>query len=236
MIRANGPIVFACFSLLFAGALPLTPGCAANALSEHAPLDLEERAQIDMEAGRYADAQAKLEAHLLKAPEAHTARSMLAAALAAQGGVALLDVLFEGQSSSASGEGEDGQVRALLDVLPVPTNANVARLVAANAQMGRIPASARTAAMKTQAGLFLLLESLLRLKALIGNPTALASLTESDAARITEIIAQAASATGGASGNPLGPTVAAVASALSQVPSATEKQKVSAYVARISQT
>lgn len=104
--------------------IALLPGCSGNVARPRAPEDLEEEARIAMEEGRYAEAQAKLERYLAGASTDYAARSLLAAAHAAQGGVILLDILMraatkvasESSETSSRGAAED----ASSDASPTP--------------------------------------------------------------------------------------------------------------------
>lgn len=217
---------------LVLAALPLPfSGCGTNVAKSQAPVDTVAQAQEDMETGRYTQAQKKCEEHLARSPDDHTVRSLLAASLAAQGGLVLMTLLLEAsskgtqQESSAEGGGGLGRF------LPAASAANVAALTAANTEMGRIPKTARTTAMTLQASLFLLFESLLRIKAIQENPASLASLTAADAKRIVGNLATAASLSQGSS-NPFAEVASSRSQALSGAPGATEKEKLTNYVAQ----
>ncbi|MCA2960983.1 MAG: hypothetical protein IOD12_12075 [Silvanigrellales bacterium] len=221
-------------------AAALTPffGCNTNVAKTQAPVDTVALAQEDMEAGRYAEAQIKCEAHLEQSPDDHSVRSLLSAALAAQGGLVLIDILLKasaGQGSQGGDSESEGSTEGLASVsafLPAATLANVAALFAANTHMALIPKASRTASMTLQASLFLLFESMLRLKYLQENPAALSSLTAADAKRIVASITEAATLSAGSS-NPFAQVASSTSQSLSSMPGGTDKEKLTNYVAQI---
>ena len=213
--------------------LCFSSGCDRNVAKSQAPADLAGSAQEDMEAGRYEEAQAKCEEHLEKAPEDFEVRSLLGAAHAAQGGLVLFTILIEASNQSAAASGSGTDAASVGAYLPAATLENVERLTQANAQMALIPAVDRTTAMTVQASLFLLFDSILRLKYLQENPAALAALSVADAKLIIGNIAKAAVLAAGGS-NPFAQFASTTSAAVAAVPGADEKSKLTNYVARTS--
>jgi hypothetical protein len=175
-----------------------------------------------------------LEDHLQTQTTDWEARSLLAAALAAQGGVVLIDIVLEAATQSSSGSGSTSSPAAqVLAFLPEATALHLNFLKAANRQMATIPKAQLTASMRTQASLFLLFESLLFLKRLKENPSLLASLSISEAKAFAQNLAAAASLSAGQGNNPFAKATAEISTSLQRQPGADEKAKLTSFAAKL---
>lgn len=219
-------------SFLAASVLPLH-GCGKNAYESQAPESLFEKAQLDMEAGRYEDAQDKLKTLLSTDAGHHFARSLLAAAYAAQAGLTMLAVVEKAaESQGGSGGSEGGQggqggqggktdsLTLMEELLPPPTESHIALLAQACAAMSDIPPASRTVEMKTQTGVFFTALSFLRINHLRANPDLLASLTPQELASILGNLTTAA--TYGGSNGPLTSVATSFQKQISQAPGTSE--------------
>ena len=241
---------------VFAASFGTLASCAKNPVSKSAPKDRKEYAEELMEDKKFSEAQVELKSLLSEEPKNYEARSLLAACIAAQAGVSLVDILLkvassksEGDSAtevrnsadsgnsetwmtlgiSATSESASGgeQEKLILQVLPSATLANVKTMRSANTQMGLIPTSSLTESMKTQASFFLLFETLLFFEYLRKNPSALASLSEADAQKALQNILKSASLLGGGAGqNPLAKLSQEQAAAVNNASGTNSKEKL----------
>ena len=86
----------------------LVSACGRNVVESYAPNNDQEKAELDMEAGRYDGAIERLKRVLESEPENYKARSLMAAAYAAQGGITTLSLVKNiTAASAASGSRRD---------------------------------------------------------------------------------------------------------------------------------
>jgi hypothetical protein len=208
--------------------------CGQNPIFKSAPKDKKESAEQLMEEKKYTEAQVELEALLVEDPNLYESRSLLAACLAAQGGVSLVDLILKAatEKSSTSKATSNSAVKSanpLANILPSATLSNIAFLRKANAQMALIPLAKLTESMKTQASAFLLFETLLFLDYLTKNPAALSTLSEADALKVVQNVALSASVlgSGAASKNPFATLALEKSKTLQSAAGSSSKEKLS---------
>jgi hypothetical protein len=170
-----------------------TPACGRNAVEKYAPDNDQEKAELDMEANRYSDAIQRLNRVLEGEPENYPARSLLAAAFAAQAGLSALDLIKNATSGASSGQ---SGLKAVTSLLPTATAESLSLMNQACNAMESIPVTSRTAEMKLQHGLFFSSYALLQIKFFIDNPLSIESLSVEDAAKLIVTLAKAAEAGG----------------------------------------
>lgn len=216
--------------------LAIAHGCGRNILEKKAPKSDLELAEIDMEEGRYEAAQERLQTLLSKESENQPARSLLAASVAAQAGIVMLDLIEKGATASQQGGGSSSS-KAIIALMPNASSDNVTRMKVASAHMTDIPEASRSGPMKVQTGLFLTVYSLLRIKYLTENPAELLAMSPTEAAAfITDLLAnmsQASAAFGGDT-SPFNTAIGATAAALQAASGSDGKEKLSAFVATVS--
>ena len=186
----SGVLLFFSFALMTSALL----GCGRNVAASKAPANRQEQAELDMEAGRYEAAQVKLEQLLKVEPANHKATSLLAASVAAQGGVTMFALLQKAAESQTSTPGSSGagtatsasgnSLNKMLAILPYLTAITLEKMEIACATMESIPVGVRTTEMILQTSVFYSTLALLKLKQLKENPDLLAALTPEQVASI----------------------------------------------------
>lgn len=200
--------------------LTTTLACGQNVVEKYAPSNEQEKAELDMEKDNYSAAAEKLNRVLEADPDNHNARSLLAAAYAAQAGITTLGLI-----KSAAGVRSTGGtgVKAYTGILPTATLDSLALMGLACDSMAAIPSDSRTTEMKLQYGLFFSSYAFLQVKYFVDNPDALTSLSAADAAKLILTLAKASEI---GSSSPLSTAAAAFAGTLQQAPgSSVEKVK-----------
>jgi len=201
-----------CVPLLFVAMLWAASSCGTNVVEKYAPENDQEKAELDMEATRYSTASERLVRVLESEPDNHSARSLLAAAYAAQAGITTLGLIKNAASLKSAGSTGLSVYTALL---PTATLEGLTFMGLACDAMAAIPVADRTTEMKLQYSLFFSSYAFLQIKYFVDNPSALASLSVSDAAKLILTLAKAGEA-GGSS--PLTTAAIAVATTLEQAP------------------
>lgn len=204
---SNSYIRILVFAVLWAAS-----SCGTNVVEKYAPQNDQEKAELDMEATRYSTASERLVRVLESEPDNHSARSLLAAAYAAQAGITTLGLIKNAASLKSTGS---TGFSAYTEVLPTATLEGLTFMGLACDAMAAIPAAVRTTEMKLQYSLFFSSYAFLQIKYFVDNPSALASLSVSDAAKLILTLAKAGEA-GGSS--PLTTAAIAVATTLEQAP------------------
>lgn len=223
--QRNGASVVAIALLLLA--LTMT-SCGGNVVEKYAPNNDQEKAELDMEASNYSTAAERLVRVLEASPENHTARSLLAAAYAAQAGITTLGLFKNAASMKAAGA---SGISAYTSILPTATLESLNLMGQACDAMAAIPSSDRTTEMKLQYSLFFSSYALLQIKYFAENPAALASLSIEDAAKLIITLAKATEA-GGSS--PLSTAAVTLATSIEQAPG-TSLEKVKTVLSANSQ-
>jgi hypothetical protein len=201
--------------------LTTTLACGQNVVEKYAPANEQEKAELDMEKDNYSAAAEKLNRVLEAEPDNHSARSLLAAAYAAQAGITTLGLI-----KSAAGVRTSGGTgaKAFTTILTTATLDSLALMGLACDAMAAIPSESRTTEMKLQYGLFFSSYAFLQVKYFADNPEALASLSAADAAKLILTLAKASEISGS---SPLSTAAAAFATTLEQAPgSSVEKVKL----------
>ncbi len=198
--------------LLVVAMLWTATSCGPNVFEKYAPANDQEKAELDMEASRYSTASERLVRVLETEPDNHSARSLLAAAYAAQAGITTLGLIKNAASLKSAGSTGLGVYTALL---PTATLEGLTFMGLACDAMAAIPVADRTTEMKLQYSLFFSSYAFLQIKYFIDNPAALASLSVADAAKLILTLAKAGEV-GGSS--PLTTAAIAVATTLEQAP------------------
>lgn len=215
--------------------------CGTNKLEKKAPPNLQEQAELDMEASKYSDAELKLTDFLLKYPDNYKARSLLAASIAAQGGVIMLKLITQAGTSASSGSGGSGGGSAtqnLINFLPDATDTNLALLKRSCTQMNSIPQDLRGEEMKLQGGIFNTMYAMLLLKVFLKNPEKLLDLDPAQAAAILTDLASslgAASQSFGQSSSGFTQATSQLSSKLERAEGTDSKEKLAAFVSKIQQ-
>ncbi|MFZ9520233.1 MAG: hypothetical protein ACO3A4_07135 [Silvanigrellaceae bacterium] len=198
--------------LMLVQPLLIVPACGKNVVEKYSPANDQEKAELDMEASNYSGAAERLNRVLVDEPENHSARSLLAAAYAAQAGITTLGLIKNATTAGASGQ---TGVNAINSALPISTTESLAFMAQACDAMEAIPSDSRTTEMKLQYSLFFSSYALLQIKFFTDNPAAVANLSIEDAAKLILTLAKASEA-GGSS--PLSTAVKAFATTLEQAP------------------
>jgi hypothetical protein len=198
--------------LLFVQPLILAQACGKNVVEKYSPANDQEKAELDMEAGNFATAAERLNKVLADDTENYSARSLLAAAYAAQAGITTLGLIKNAAAAGASGQ---TGLTALNSALPTSTLDALAFMGQACDAMEAIPSESRTTEMKLQYSLFFSSYALLQIKYFTDNPSAIADLSVEDAAKLILTLAKASEA-GGSS--PLSTAVKTFATTLEQTP------------------
>lgn len=218
LIRKKSVSFFALRTLPCAGVLLLVQpiilvqACGKNVVEKYSPANDQEKAELEMETGNYATAAERLNKVLADEPENHSARSLLAAAYAAQAGITTLGLIRSAASAGASGQ---TGLTALNSALPTSTLDALAFMSQACEAMEAIPSDSRTTEMKLQYSLFFSSYALLQIKYFTDNPGAIADLSVEDAAKLILTLAKASEA-GGSS--PISTAVKTFATTLEQTP------------------
>ncbi|MEY4065585.1 MAG: hypothetical protein RIR26_1793 [Pseudomonadota bacterium] len=173
--------------------LLLLSACGRNVVESYAPNNDQEKAELDMEAGRYETAIERLQRVLEKEPENYKARSLMAAAYAAQGGITTLSLVKNVTVASA---GSGTALQKFTAILPEATSDNLNSLDQACESMALIPVDARGEEMKIQYSLFFSAYAFLQIKYFTTNAEALAALSAEDAAKLILTLARAGEAGG----------------------------------------
>lgn len=164
-------------------------GCLAscgnkNAYEAQAPDSLYEQAQLDMESSTpdgYRAAQSKLETYLAENPADSPARSLLAASLAAQAGIILIDVASRATDDEGSEDGGGGVMASLTNIVPTGSDANIALIARAVTELQAIPATDVTSEITYAAGIYSMCHSLMIMKKATASVESLATLTPEEA-------------------------------------------------------
>ncbi len=213
--------------------------CGTNKLEKKAPPNLQEQAELDMEAAKYSDAESKLMQFLEKYPDNYKARSLLAASIAAQGGVIMLKLITQAGSSAGSGSSGGGSAtQNLINFLPDATDTNLALLKRSCTQMNSIPQDLRGEEMKLQGGVFNTMYAMLLLKVFLKNPEKLLDLDPAQAAALLTDLASslgAASESFGQSPSGFTQATSQLSSKLASAEGTDSKEKLAAFVAKIKQ-
>lgn len=199
------PLIWASLSIPIAS-------CGGNVIASYAPKNEQEKAELDMEAGKYSQAAERLNSLLTGEPDNHSARSLLAAAYAAQAGITTLGLIKNASSSAASGQ---NSAQRFNNILPEAISANLTLMGQACDAMALIPADARTTEIRLQHGLFFSAYAFLQIKYFTTQAEALAALTTADALKLIQTLAQAAEA-GGSS--PLSKAASTFSTSISSAP------------------
>lgn len=165
--------------------------CGSNIVSSYAPKNEQENAELDMEAGRYSQAAERLNTVLTENAENYSARSLLAAAYAAQAGITTLS-LIKNAGSAGSGTG----IQKFNAILPDITLVSLTLMGLACDAMAAIPSESRTTEMKLQYSLFFPAYAFMQIKYFTTNADALANLSTDDAAKLIQTLAKAGEAGG----------------------------------------
>lgn len=212
--------------------------CGTNKLEKKAPPNLQEQAELDMEAAKYSDAELKLTDFLLNYPDNYKARSLLAASIAAQGGVIMLKLITQAGTSASSGSGGGSATQNLINFLPDATDTNLALLKRSCTQMNSIPQDLRGEEMKLQGGIFNTMYAMLLLKVFLKNPEKLLDLNPAQAAAILTDLASslgAASQSFGQSSSGFTQATSQLSSKLESAVGTDSKEKLAAFVSKIQQ-
>jgi hypothetical protein len=189
-------------------------------VEKYAPANDQEKAELDMEASKYSSAADRLERVLVQDAGNQPARSLLAAAYAAQAGITTLGLIKNAASLKSAG---NTGIKAFTAIYPTVTVESLNFMGKACDAMAGIPVDDRTTEMKLQYSLFFSSYALMQIKYFVDNPNALADLSVEDAAKLILTLAKAGEA-GGSS--PLTTAAVTFSESLQQVPgSSLEKVK-----------
>lgn len=202
--------------------------CGQNVVEKYAPANELEKAELDMEKDHFIAATEKLNRVLESDPDNHKARSLLAAAYAAQAGITTLSLIKNAAGVRSSG---GTGAKAYTAILPTATLDSLTLMGLACDAMAAIPSNSRTTEMKLQYGLFFSSYAFLQVKYFADNPEALASLTAADAAKLILTLAKASEISGS---SPLSTAAASFAATLEQVPGSSVEKVKSAIAANSS--
>jgi tetratricopeptide (TPR) repeat protein len=186
-------LIFAFASTALLSASPLFTACGRNVVETYAPENDQEKAELDMEAGRYETAIERLNRVLEREPANYEARSLIAAAYAAEGGITTLSLVKNVTAASASG---GSALQKFTAILPEATTENLNFLDQACASMALIPVESRGDEVKIQYSLFFSAYAFLQIKYFTTHADALASLSAEDAAKLILTLAKAGEAGG----------------------------------------
>ena len=134
-----------------------------NQLKDQSPESWLEEAELDLEGKRYSDAETKLLKYLEQKPTDYYGRALLAAALAAQSGIILLNFITDFLAAQ-SGGGGGNSFSILEQVLPSPTSSNLNYMGGALSEMGKIPGGSKTSEMSLQHELYASLYSMMQVQ------------------------------------------------------------------------
>lgn len=192
--------------------LLVAQACGGNVTEKYAPDNDLEKAELSMERGQFTQASERIEKVLQDDPNNRPARSLLAAAYAAQAGITTLGLIKGAtQASAASGTAID----KFNGILPDVTTETLDLMDNACSQMELIPANELTTEMSLQQSLFYSAYAFLQIKFFVTNTEALAALTISDATRLVLTLAKAV----GSGGNsPLSTLASTVSTSISAAP------------------
>lgn len=190
----------------------LAAGCGGNVTEKYAPANDYEKAELDMENSLFRQASEKLEKILSNSPDNHRARSLLAAAYAAQAGITTLGLIKgAAEASVATGSAVD----KFNGILPDATAASLAFMESACSSMALIPEEELGTEMRLQLSLFYSAYAFLQIKFFATNAEALANLSSEDAARLVLTLAKAA---GGGENSPLSALATNISNSISAAP------------------
>jgi hypothetical protein len=170
-----------------------TTSCGQNVVEKYAPANEQEKAELDMESSKYSSASERLEQVLAKDADNHTARSLLAAAYAAQAGITTLGLIKNAASLKSTGA---SGVKAFTAIYPTVSSESLEFMGKACDAMAAVPLDDRTTEMKLQYSLFFSSYALMQIKYFLDNPDALAGLSVDDAAKLILTLAKAGEAGG----------------------------------------
>lgn len=188
--------LFTCASLL--------PACGENVTEKYAPENAYEKAELDMERSQFTQASEKLEGLLAADPSLHKARSLLAAAYAAQAGITALG-LIKGAATASTASGSP--IETFNQILPEATTESLSLMDEACASMALIPEAELSTEMTLQRGLFYSAYAFLQIKFFATNAAALANITATDAAKLILTLANAAGVSGNSTFSTLASTM-----------------------------
>lgn len=183
---------------------PCLMSCGNNVAERYAPANDYEKAELNMERSQFTQASERLETILAADPNHHNARSLLAAAYAAQAGITTLS-LIKGAASASGASGTP--IEKFNQILPEATTTSLALMDAACASMALIPDAELTTEMTLQRSLFYSAYAFLQIKFFATNAEALANISASDAAKLILTLAKAAGTAGNSTLSTLASTV-----------------------------
>lgn len=194
-LRVCSPVIFV-FLLkisLFSISTGQLNACSTNVVSAYAPDNEQEKAELDMEAGRFQQAAERLHNVVQQNPDNYSAKSLLAAAYAAQAEITALGLFKNASTTTTSGE---SSVQKFNSIFPEITSTILEFMELACTTMDAIPIDSRTTEMKVQHSLFFSAYALMQVKYFTTNAQALANITTEDALKLILTLSKAAEAGG----------------------------------------
>jgi hypothetical protein len=184
--------------------IPVIVSCGDNVAERYAPANDYEKAELDMERSQFSQASEKLETILTAEPNHHKARSLLAAAYAAQAGITTLGLI----KGAAIASGTTGSpIKKFNLILPEASSGSLTLMDNACTSMALIPDADLTTEMSLQRSLFFSAYAFLQIKFFATNAEALANISANDAAKLIQTLANAASSSGNSALTTLAATV-----------------------------
>lgn len=190
---------------------------------------LEEQAAVDMQNGKYTEAQTKLETLLSANSSNYTARSMLAACYAAQGGIILFEILVNAATNTSLSNPGSNPINFAATLLPTPSATTMNQILLATNMMALIPTASMTSDMQFQQAMFLDIYLLLQINDLLNTLRAGGTLTAAQVSLLFSTIGAVNSANAGSS-NGLTSAISSVTSGISNSPGGTQAQQVANYL------